>query len=301
MGFNRCSAAAALLALAVLSLPAAAGTLAFDGAATQGGLVRGTTEPEAQVTLDGRTVRVAPDGGFIIGFGRDAAPRAVLEIVHPDGSFEQRELAVAARGYDIQRIDNLPPSQVVPDPAALARIKRDAEAVRAVRRTDSDEAGHAGPLRWPATGPLSGVWGSQRILNGEPRAPHYGVDVAAPAGTPVTAAAAGQVTLAQDLFLTGNTVVIDHGYGLSTTYAHMETLAVQPGQRVAQGQEIGKVGATGRVTGPHLHWSAEWYEVRLDPALLAGPMPAAMATLTKAPATAPPSAATAAPAVEVRP
>jgi murein DD-endopeptidase MepM/ murein hydrolase activator NlpD len=252
-----------------------AGTLTLDGAATQGGLMRGTTEPEAHVRLDGRTVRVAPDGGFIIGFGRDAGSRAILEVAHPDGSFEQREVAVATRRYDIQRVDKLPPATVTPDPAALERIRREAEAVRAARRTDSEESGHAGPLRWPATGPLSGVWGSQRILNGEPRAPHYGVDVAAPAGTPVTAAAAGQVTLAQELFLTGNTVVIDHGYGLSTTYAHMATLAVHPGQHVAQGQEIGTVGATGRATGPHLHWSAEWYEVRLDPALLAGPMPAA--------------------------
>jgi murein DD-endopeptidase MepM/ murein hydrolase activator NlpD len=125
-------------------------------------------------------------------------------------------------------------------------------------------------------GPISGVYGSQRILNGEPRAPHMGVDIAAPRGTPIAAAAAGTVTLAEhDLFYTGGTVIIDHGYGLATTYQHMDRVDVTVGQHVDAGQPIGVVGATGRVTGPHLHWSLNWYEVRLDPQLVAGPMPAA--------------------------
>ncbi len=130
------------------------------------------------------------------------------------------------------------------------------------------------PLHWPATGPISGVYGSQRILNGEPRAPHGGVDVAAARGSPVVAAAGGTVTLAErDLFYTGGTVIIDHGHGLATTYQHMDSVGVTVGQHVEAGERIGTVGATGRVTGPHLHWSLNWYEVRLDPLLVAGPMP----------------------------
>jgi len=264
--------AAAALAL-LLAGAADADELTLDGSLTQGGLVRGHVAPGAAVELDGRAVRVAADGAFIVGFGRDAAPSAVLTVRWPDGRSEARTLSVAPRLYEVQRVDGLPPKTVTPDPATLERIRADADEVRRVRRRDSDEDGFAGRLIWPARGPLSGVYGSQRILNGEPRAPHLGVDIAAPAGTPVLAAAGGTVTLARSLVLTGNTAIIDHGHGLSTTYAHMAELAVKEGQHVARGQEIGTVGATGRATGPHLHWGLEWFETRLDPMLAAGPMP----------------------------
>ena len=266
--------AALALAVAVGATPATTRMLVLNGAIEQGGLVHGKTEPGSKVTLDGREVRVAPDGTFIFGFGRDAPVKAALDIVSPDGAREHQALDVAARQYDIQRINGLPEQQVTPDAATLERIKREAVVINKARAADSDQLAFEGKLRWPVTGPISGVYGSQRILNGEPRAPHAGVDIAAPRGTPIIAAAAGVVTLAEkDLFFTGGTVIIDHGYGLATTYQHMDRVDVTVGEAVAAGQPIGLLGATGRVTGPHLHWALNWYEVRLDPMLAAGPMP----------------------------
>jgi murein DD-endopeptidase MepM/ murein hydrolase activator NlpD len=267
-----------LLSLLLLAIadPCAAGTLSLDGAIEQGGLVRGKTDPGATVTLDGRAVRVASDGSFIFGFGRDAPLHAALEVAFPDGGHEHRDLAVAARSYDIQRIEGLPQQTVTPDAAQMERIAREGEIIKKARAADSDLPFFETPLRWPALGPISGVYGSQRILNGEARAPHSGVDVAAPRGSSVVAAGTGTVTLAEsDLFFTGGTVIIDHGYGLATTYQHMDRVDVKAGQHVEAGEPIGIVGATGRVTGPHLHWSLNWYEVRLDPALAVGPMPPA--------------------------
>jgi murein DD-endopeptidase MepM/ murein hydrolase activator NlpD len=262
------------IALLLSFTAARAGSLVLEGPLEQGGLVHGRTEPGARAALDGRAVRVAPDGNFIFGFGRDAPAEAKLEIVFPDGTREARALAVAARQYDVQRINGLPKEQVSPDAKELERIKREAALIGKARAVDSDLLFFEQAFEWPAVGPISGVYGSQRILNGEPRAPHLGIDVAAPRGSPVLAAAAGTVTLAEpDLFFTGGTVIIDHGYGLATTYQHMDSLAVKLGERVAAGERVGTVGATGRVTGPHLHWSLNWYEVRLDPGLLMGPMP----------------------------
>jgi Peptidase family M23 len=268
----------ALIALLSATAPGLADPLTLDGAIEEGGLVRGRTVPGAAVTLDGRPVRVAPDGAFIFGFGRDAPAQAALDVALPDGTRLHRDLAVAQRQYEIQRIDGLPPNQVTPNAETLARIKREADLIKAARAVDSSLAFFEQPFRWPAEGPISGVYGSQRILNGEPRAPHMGLDIAAPRDTPVLAAAAGTVTLAErDLFFTGGTVIIDHGYGLATTYQHLGRVDVKAGQHVAAGEPIGLLGATGRVTGPHLHWALNWYDVRLDPALAITPMPQAAA------------------------
>ena len=259
------------VALPIAAQPASA--LELKGAMKQGGLVYGQTEADAHVVVDGRELRVAPDGRFIVGFGRDAPARARIEIARPGALKTELVIGIARQHYDIQRIDGLPSQQVTPDRALLDRIRGEADEVKAARFTNSF-ASFPERFAWPVTGPISGVYGSQRILNGEPRQPHFGVDIAADAGAPVGAAADGIVTLAErDFFLTGGTIVIDHGYGLSTTYAHLATVEVAPGQQVALGERIGVVGATGRVTGPHLHWGADWYDVRLDPALLAGPMP----------------------------
>ncbi len=265
---------AALLMFVASAAAAEPARLALDGAFEQGGLVRGQAEPGAQATLEQKPLRVAPDGRFIFGFGRDAPGTATLVVTHADGTREERGLEVAPRHYEVQRIDGLPPQQVTPDPATLARIEREAALIKKARARDSDLPFFAAPFRWPVLGPISGVYGSQRILNGEPRQPHYGVDIAAPRGTPILAPAGGVVTLAEDdLFFTGCTIIIDHGYGLSTIYQHMDSRDVAVGQRIEAGMRIGTVGATGRVTGPHLHWGMNWHEVRLDPALVAGPMP----------------------------
>ncbi len=267
----------ALLAFAVLAFaatPAPAGELRLDGPLIQGGLVRGATEPGAEVRFQGRRVRVSPEGLFLVGFGRDDEGPFALEVRHPDGAVTRRSLAIARREYPVQRIDGLPPNMVTPSAAELARIRREAARIAEVRARDTREALFAGGFAWPLAGTVTGVYGSQRILNGEPRRPHYGVDIAAPKGAPVTAPADGVVALAEaDLFFTGGTVMLDHGHGLTSVYSHLSEVGVTRGARVRQGDVIGRVGATGRVTGAHLDWRVNLFATRLDPALLAGPMP----------------------------
>jgi murein DD-endopeptidase MepM/ murein hydrolase activator NlpD len=267
-------AALVLVCISGALLGAHASELHLEGELIQGGLVRGQVAPGSAVSLDGRELRVSDDGRFVFGFGRDARPRAELMVRHPDGREDRRTLDVAARTYRVQRIDGLPPREVTPSEDDLARIGMDAKLIEAAKARDSDGLGFAQEVAWPALGPISGVYGSQRILNGEARAPHRGVDVAAPAGTPVAAMASGIVSLARaDLYFTGGTVMIDHGHGLHSIYAHLQDVLVEVGQGVAQGARVGTVGATGRVTGPHLHWGVYWFDEAVDPALLVGPMP----------------------------
>jgi len=248
--------------------------LTLEGALSQGGLIYGRTLPGAEVTLDGRPVRVGADGRFLIGFGRDAAPEAVLELTLPDGTLARRTLAVEQRNYDIQRIDGLPQEKVSPPEEVLARIADEQAMVAEVRKADRPEPWFETGFVWPVTGPISGVYGSQRILNGEPKWPHFGVDVAVPVGTPVVAPADGLVVVAHhDMYYSGGTVLLDHGYGLTSAYLHLHEVSVEEGQMLRQGEPLGSVGATGRVTGAHLDWRFNWFDQRLDPALIVGPMP----------------------------
>jgi murein DD-endopeptidase MepM/ murein hydrolase activator NlpD len=268
------------LALALCCcLAAAAPAVAIDlqGSLVPGGMAVGRAEPGARVLLGDQPVMVGEDGLFVIGFGRDQRA-AQLTIIQDDGRSEQQVLSLAPRAYEIQRIDRLEQNMVTPDPATEARIKADQERVRAARATPSARRDFLMDFIWPVEGPISGVYGSQRILNGTPKAPHFGTDIAAPAGSPVVAPADGVVRLAdRDLYLTGGTIILDHGHGIYSSYLHLATLDVKPGEAVRQGQRIGAVGATGRATGPHLHWGLNWNEVRLDPALLVPPMPAGAA------------------------
>jgi murein DD-endopeptidase MepM/ murein hydrolase activator NlpD len=253
----------------------AAAALELEGHFTQGGLVFGRTIAESRVTLDGEPVRVRADGRFLLGFGRDHPPRAMLSVTHATGAEERRELAIAQRTYDIQRIDGLPQEKVEPDAAALRRIQAEQQRINAARARDTDLPHAFESFEWPALGPISGVYGSQRILNGQPRRPHFGVDVAAPVGTPLKAPAGGIVSLADaDLFFTGGTVMIDHGHGLCSIFAHMQEVQVREGDRLAKGDATGTLGGTGRVTGPHLHWGMYLFNTPLDPQLLVPPMPA---------------------------
>jgi murein DD-endopeptidase MepM/ murein hydrolase activator NlpD len=240
----------------------------------QGGLVRGKTVPGARLAHDGRPVKVAADGRFIIGFGRDAGPRSRLEVGLPGAERMELALAVAQRRYEIQRIDGLPEAQVTPGPEVLARIRVERALISERRSRAGDTALFESGFVWPVTGVLSGVFGSQRVLSGEPRSPHLGVDIAAPEGTTVVAPTEGVVVLAHDgMFFTGRTVMIDHGHGLTSVYAHMSEVRVEEGNAVSPGTPIGAVGASGRATGAHLHWGVHLGGVGLDPALLAGPMP----------------------------
>jgi murein DD-endopeptidase MepM/ murein hydrolase activator NlpD len=168
----------------------------------------------------------------------------------------------------------LPPDKVTPPSSLLDRIRRENAWVDEARRRDIPQTYFLSGFAWPVTGRISGVYGSQRILNGEPRQPHYGVDIAAPVGTPVRAPADGVVTLAEpNLYYTGVTLIIDHGYRLSSTLMHLSRLHVKVGQQVRKGEVVAAVGASGRVTGPHLDWRMNWREARIDPALLVPPMP----------------------------
>ena len=268
-------AALLLLVLAPAGPMARAAELGLEGDFLQGGLIFGQAAPGAEVTLDGRRVLVTGAGSFIFGFGRDAPQGAVLEVAWPDGKVEMRHLVVAKRSYRIQRIDGLPPKIVTPPETVLARIRAENGRIAAARAVDRAEPLYESGFVWPAVGPISGVFGSQRVLNGEPKRPHFGVDIAAPAGTPVTAPADGVVAIAEaDMYYTGGTVLIDHGHGLTSVYSHLEEVRVKAGARLRQGDVIGSVGATGRVTGPHLDWRINWFDQRLDPALLVPPMPA---------------------------
>jgi murein DD-endopeptidase MepM/ murein hydrolase activator NlpD len=264
----------AVFALLVVSGAAHAAEPVLQGPLIQGGLVQGRAAPGSTVTVDGARVPVTEDGLFLLGFGRDAPPRVDLAVIEKTGTIWHRTLTVKARRYDVQRVNGLPEQTVTPDPEGLKRIVADRERIVAVRDQETPVPFFLSGFQWPAIGPISGVFGSQRILNGHARAPHNGVDVAAPVGTPIVAAADGVVVLAEpDMILTGKTVLIDHGLGLSTNYLHMSELAVKPGERVAKGQTIGRIGATGRVSGPHLHWGATLHQTAIDPALLVGPMP----------------------------
>jgi len=261
------------VALGWSAADARAHALGLDGDFVQGGLVRGQVPPGSEVRLDGRRLRLADDGRFVFGFGRDDEG-ARLEVRFPDGWIERRTIAIERRDYLIQRIDGLPPRQVTPSEEDLARIRADARRIAAAKARDSAGRGFAQPAIWPAEGPVTGVYGSQRILNGEPRSPHRGVDVAGPTGTPVHAMADGIVSLAApDLYFTGGTVMIDHGHGLHSIYAHLSEIVVEEGERIARGEALGAIGATGRVTGPHLHWGVYWFERAVDPAFLVGPPP----------------------------
>ena len=262
----------AAVLLVSLAAPAWAEPVAIEGRLMQGGLMIGRAPPDARVTLDGKPVRVGGDGLFVFGFGRDAGPRSELEITHPDGAVERRVLEIGQRTYRIERIDGLPPAMVTPPPEVLERIRREGARISAARARDSHTRWFADGFIRPTEGPISGVYGSQRILNGEPRRPHYGLDMAPPAGTPVRAPAGGVVSLAEsDLYYTGGTVMIDHGHGITSVLMHLRSVDVAAGATVGRGQRIGTVGATGRATGPHLDWRVNWFSVRLDPELVLAP------------------------------
>jgi murein DD-endopeptidase MepM/ murein hydrolase activator NlpD len=243
-------------------------------ASTQGSVVVARVDPHCRVEYAGRALRIADDGTFVFGLGRDAPPTVTLAVRDPAGRDLSRTLAVVPRAWQVERVDGVPQSTVTPAPDIAARIAREqARVAQARQRDDAREDFRFGFAR-PAKGRISGVYGSQRILNGTPKDPHFGLDIAAAAGTPAIAPAAGIVSFADPaLYLTGGTVVIDHGHGLSSTFIHLSRVDVDVGQRIEQGQRFGAIGMTGRASGPHLHWGMNWFDVRLDPGLLVQPPP----------------------------
>ncbi|MBO6947568.1 MAG: M23 family metallopeptidase [Rhodospirillales bacterium] len=247
--------------------------LTLTGNAAEGGLLVGKTAPGAAVAIDGKPVMTDAVGNFLLGFGRDDAGTKRLT-VSSNGETLNREIIVTDRDFKIERIDGLPQKKVTPDPEAIKRIvKEKAEMAEAKKLTDPSAYFLSG-FAWPATGRISGVYGSQRVLNGKPRRPHYGTDVAAPIGTPVVAMAAGKVTFVHPgMFFNGKTVLIDHGLGLRSVYIHLSDTDVKAGDKVGKGTRIGAIGKTGRATGPHLHFGLTLDEIPIDPELILGEMP----------------------------
>lgn len=252
-----------------------AGNLTLQGVMTQGGLMIGTAPPgTVSVTFEGKPVPLSDDGRFLIGFGRDAAPVSAVEARLGGGRIVRQELQISQRQWHIQSLPTLPRG-TKPTPEFLARRAIELERINTARAIQSGSGGWRQRFVWPVTGRISGVFGSQRIYAGEPGAPHSGVDVARPTGTPVEAPADGTVVLAAEapFTLEGHLLIIDHGMGLSSAFLHLSRIDVRQGQQVRQGQIVGAIGATGRATGPHLHWGMMWRGVRVDPQLLVGPMP----------------------------
>ncbi|RVT95006.1 M23 family metallopeptidase [Sphingomonas crocodyli] len=247
---------------------------ALSGRIEQGGLAFGTVPAgTVALSLDGKSVPFASDRRFLIGFDRDAPMAASLVATMADGSRRQLALSVAPHAWKIESLPTLPRG-TTPTPEFLARRKIELDRIIAARATDTGAQGWRQALAWPATGRISGVFGSQRIYAGEPGAFHGGVDVARPTGTPVAAPADGVVVLAADapFSLEGNLLMIDHGMGLNSAFLHLSRIGVRPGDVVRRGQIVGAIGMTGRATGPHLHWAMKWRDARIDPAPLAGPM-----------------------------
>jgi len=251
--------------------------LSWQGSWKPGALLVAVPPAGYQLYWQGKLLPVDRDGRVLLGLQRDAQGEVALDI-------ERRETGqrwpllypLQHRDYVIQRVEGVPQQTVTPPPEQLQRIRREAALVAAARSSMLDQPLYASGFQPPAEGPISGVYGSQRFYNGEPGRPHYGVDYAAPLGAAVTAPAAGRVVLAEaDLFYSGGTVIVDHGFQLYSSFLHMSEVSVAVGDNLEPGDKIGEVGASGRATGPHLDWRMNWGQTRIDPLLVLQALPKA--------------------------
>jgi murein DD-endopeptidase MepM/ murein hydrolase activator NlpD len=256
-----------LISLILLLISTSSFALTFEGKFIQGSFILGKTEPDSEVFIDKKKVKVTSDGYFVFGLGRDRKYDVIITL-NKDGNKQKIVKKVQKRKYNIQKIDGLEEKKVTPPEEVYERIKRENKWIGEVRTIDSDLIFFTKEFIIPVENAIiSGVYGSQRILNGKPKWPHYGLDFAADEGTKIKAMLDGMVTLAEpDLFYTGGTLIFDHGHGISTLYMHMEKILVKKGQKVKQGDIIGTVGSTGRATGAHLDVRLNWFHIRLDPA-----------------------------------
>lgn len=260
-----------LLSLALAAPLAAQDTsdVRFPAQVQQGSLVVGKVPAGSRVQFRDRALRVSGYGTVVLGIGREEAGPVQLEVTRADGSRHSASIAITPRDWPVERVNGVPPATVNPPPAIAERIRREQAQVTEARRRDDDRVDFGNGFIRPVEGRISGRFGRARSYNGQPGSPHSGMDIAAPTGTPVKAPAAGVVTFAApDLYLTGGTLLLDHGHGVSSNFLHLSRIDAKVGDRVEQGQVIGAVGATGRATGPHLHWGMNWLDVRVDPQLV---------------------------------
>ena len=241
----------------------------FPASVPQGALVFGKVPPGSQVRYRERLLRATGYGTVALGVGRDETGPLKVDVTLPSGRMEPVSIAVTPRDWPVEHVNGVPPKTVNPPPEIAARIQREQALVTAARERDDERTDFALPFQWPVQGRISGRFGNARVYNGQPGAGHSGLDIAAPDGTPVRAPAGGVVTFASpDLYLTGGTVLLDHGHGVSSNFLHLSRIDVRVGDRIEPGQVIGAVGATGRATGPHLHWGMNWFDARIDPLLV---------------------------------
>ena len=237
----------------------------FKGKFLQGNYIIGITDPSVKIIIDKKSVKVSEDGYFVFGIDRDRKFDLTITKIK-DGKKEKIIKKVLKRKYNIQRIDGLEESKVTPPESVYKRIKEENNKIGEARAINSDLSFFKNQFIMPVEGIISGVYGSQRILNGKPRWPHYGIDIAAKKGTLIKSSGSGVVTMAEDdLYYTGGTIIMDHGHGISTIYSHLETVMVSIGDKINKGDIIGTVGSTGRSTGPHLDFRVNWFQTRLDP------------------------------------
>lgn len=240
----------------------------LEGDFIQGGLVKGKTDNNISLKFKKRLLRKTPKGLFVIGFGRDHPQTANLSL-KINQKWITKNINIKKRVYKTQIINGLEKKMVTPPKSFYDRIIRENKVIKEIRNLDSDIDFIFQKLNWPAKGIISGVFGSQRILNGKPKRPHYGIDIAAKKGTSVIAPIESIVRMAEkDLYYTGGTIMLDHGHGVTSVYSHLSLINVNVGDKVKKGQKIGEIGSTGRSTGPHLDWRINWFLERLDPALL---------------------------------
>ena len=243
--------------------------IVFPASASQGAMVIGKVPAGSTVRYAGRELRVSSYGSVVFGIGRDEKGPLQVQVRRADGSSEIATITVTARDWPVERVNGVPPKTVNPPPAIAERIAREQAQVTESRKRDDARTDFAQTFIWPVQGRISGRFGNARVYNGQPGAGHSGMDIAAPTGTPVKAPAAGIVSFAApDLYLTGGTLVLDHGFGISSNFLHLSRIDVKVGDRIEQGQVIAAVGATGRATGPHLHWGMNWFDTRIDPLLV---------------------------------
>lgn len=237
----------------------------FKGKFIQGHYIVGLTDPSAQIIINKKEIRVSKDGYFVFGIDRDRKFDLTITKIK-NGKKDKITKKVLKRKYNIQRIDGLEESKVTPPESVYKRIKEENNKIGEARAINSDLSFFKNQFIMPVEGIISGVYGSQRILNGKPKWPHYGIDIAAKKGTMIKSSGSGTVTMAEeDLYYTGGTIIMDHGHGISTIYSHLETVIVSVGDKINQGDIIGTVGSTGRSTGPHLDFRINWFQTRLDP------------------------------------
>ena len=265
----------AIILAILLALPfrvqaeSAAQRVVFPDTTSQGSMVIGKVPAGSVVRYAGRSLRTTAYGTVAFGVGRDESGPLTVEVARPDGRKEVSKIQVTPRDWPIEHVNGVPAKTVDPPPEIAERIRREQASVAIVRDRDDDRTDFTETFIRPVEGRISGRFGNQRVYNGKPRAAHSGMDIASATGTPVKAPASGIVTFANaDLYLTGGTLVIDHGFGFSSNFLHLSRLDVTVGERIEQGQVIGAVGATGRATGPHLHWGMNWFEVRIAPRLV---------------------------------